>query len=323
MRKLLLFPLLLILATAASAQPDRIADFEDFQLPLDTFLRADATHLDTTFESNRVLIPSQYDTSFGGFWSGGFAISTSRNDSVGNFTNLYGVVAGEGALNSDTYLVGQQDSYLLFDSLSVPTSLYYTLPTYTAQVLRDGSAFSRPFGVDSTGQAGVPDSLVLQVRGYYEHDLLLQRDIFLADFRGSDDDDYILDEWRREEFFTILLDSLHFTLVSSDQNMFGNNTPDFFALDHIELAQLIISTREEVQVTKVDAYPNPSAELVRLGDGAVAVQLQLLDQLGRPVREVAAYQLGQPLPVHTLASGLYTAVMRAPDATYISQFVVK
>ncbi|MDP4933727.1 MAG: hypothetical protein NWR30_03370, partial [Salibacteraceae bacterium] len=75
--------------------------FEELNLPLDTFWNGSdlsGKYLEqmNAGMSDTFIAYNQYDTSFGGYWSGGFAISTMTDDSTGNFTNLYSSIAGGG-----------------------------------------------------------------------------------------------------------------------------------------------------------------------------------------------------------------------------------
>ena len=72
---------------------DNTLEFESLGLPLDTFWNGQDTsvYLEDYFE-----VSCLYDTSFGGYWSSGIAISTMRDDSTGDFTNLYSSITGSG-----------------------------------------------------------------------------------------------------------------------------------------------------------------------------------------------------------------------------------
>ena len=180
---------LVLAVNSLYSQVANVLSFENFGLPLDTVLRADPAHQDTFFNAGDVLIPSVFDTSFGGYWAGGWSISTSRNDSVGDFTNLEGSITGGGNGGSNTYLVGQNFAYLLLPPNATFNHVAFTNTTYTAHAVEDGSLFSRPFGIDSLGNSGFPDSLLLRLEVYLNNSLVDLIQGALADYRYSDDSD--------------------------------------------------------------------------------------------------------------------------------------
>jgi len=87
------FSFLFIFSTTLSLAQS-VASFEDFDLPLDSFLN----NADTLggFQSGDAFFPNVFNPNFGGFWESGWAISTVRDDSTSGFTNLYGAITGSG-----------------------------------------------------------------------------------------------------------------------------------------------------------------------------------------------------------------------------------
>lgn len=326
MKFLSLLALVASLQVSASAQ-QRILNFEEFGLPLDTFLRADASHLDTLFESFDALIPSVYDTSFGGYWASGWTISTSRNDSIGNFTNLVGSITGSGNEGSSTYLVGQNKAYLLLPPNASFEGLSYSNTTYTANAVENGSFFSRPFGIDSIGNSGFPDSLILKVELYHAGTITEQFQLFLADYRFADDNqDYVLDYWNSHLLIaTVILptDSISFTLVSSDQSAFGNNTPDFFALDDLLFSIGVSATEQLAKGQPLSAFPNPITSTVTLGSGGDWAQVYISDVAGRIVQLIPDFSLGSTLDLSHLQPGTYYAIARNHDGSHAAKLMIR
>jgi len=311
--KPLLTGLFLLSAVVAHSQYV-ILNFEEENLPLDTFLTASTANPDSSFNFSGLSFPSEYNPAYGGFWSGGWALSSSRNDSIGNFSNLFGAATGEGYNGSSTYMVGQNGAYILLPSGSEFAKVYVTNTTYTAEVLENGSGFSRPFGVDTAGVSGVPDSLLLSIIGYEEGNPTKSQGIFLADFRNSVDSlDYILREWRAADHFLpsynfAPVDSITFRLFSSDNGSFGNNTPDFFAMDALYVILGTSGTQDLLVRNELKVWPNPASSQLHIGEGGDAVQLHVADINGRLVRFYPSYQLGQSIDLSGLPAGPYTVV---------------
>ena len=82
MQKIYLTFLYLLLAHLSFAQTT--ISFESFDIPLDTFLNGNDGS--TSYQEENAVFPTFFD---GTFWLGGWAISTSRDDSTSEFSNLY------------------------------------------------------------------------------------------------------------------------------------------------------------------------------------------------------------------------------------------
>jgi len=320
---------LLILSTFIANGQYVILNFEEDNLPLDTFITASASNTDSNFVFDGLVFPSVYDPSYGGFWVGGWALSTSRNDTTGDFSNLFGAVTGGGYNRSSTYLVGQDEAYILLPPGSQFAKVYVTNTTYTANVLEIGSGFSRPFGIDTSGMSGVPDSLVLNISAYDSGNVSTTQEIYLADFTPAEDSlDSVLREWRANDHFLpsysfYPADSIAFRMYSSDNGAFGNNTPDFFAMDALYVILGTSSIADLLSTKPLKVWPNPASSLVRVGEGGDAAQLHIADMNGRVVRFYPNYNLGQSVELSSLPSGTYTAVTMGRGLNGAAQFIVK
>ena len=190
------------------------------------------------FDLGQAFFPNEYVREFGGFWASGWAIS-GRTDSVSSgFENLLSAKPGSGQAGSVQYAVGQQGSVIRLQGIArgnTAQGLWVTNTTYTHNSLRDGDMFAKAFG----GEDGTdPDFFRLSVSGFLNGVPTTDSvTTYLADYRFEDDSlDYILDDW---EFVDLQplgpVDSLVFTMVSSDVGDFGINTPTFFAIDQLIL----------------------------------------------------------------------------------------
>ena len=107
------------------------------------------------------------------------------------------------------------------------SGIYVTNTTYAHNSMRDGDQFSKKFTNAD--------------QDYYKRLTLVHgTDVdsvgfFLADFTHSDStQDYILNDWQYIDLTPLgFVDSIKFSLYSSDNGTFGMNTPAFFALDNI------------------------------------------------------------------------------------------
>ncbi|MEM7573562.1 MAG: DUF4465 domain-containing protein [Bacteroidota bacterium] len=286
----------------AQAQTELIIDFEDIGLEADSFLNgSDGAILfgfpQETFGNYPFEFPVNFQTfDSGGFWVGGWAISTVLDTMTGDFTNLYGAAAGRGNDNSLTYAIGQNNAHIKLATMDqlvngAPfTGFYVTNTTYAARVIRDGNDFTDgPFG----GEDGTrPDFFRLQVKAFAQGSATGDStEIYLADYRFEDDSqDYIIEDWTYVELpdWVPFADSISFTLLTSDVGVNGPNTPYFFAVDDLSF-NILTSTLELPPSLQPTAYPNPvSSELLRLqwpADAQWTTDLRwyLHDALGRPV----------------------------------------
>ncbi|MEM8585737.1 MAG: DUF4465 domain-containing protein [Bacteroidota bacterium] len=331
--------ILLFFATVLSAQAQQITvDFESINLELDSFLNgSDGT---TSFclpeEGNDNCLfefPVRFDTSFGGFWAGGWAISTVLDTTDGSFMNLYGASAGRGFDQSNTYAVGQQGSFFrpdvadLLSNGAAFRSFYVTNTTFAARAIRDGSPpFSDPFGGSSGDE---PDFFKLIVRGFAEGQATGDTtEIFLADYRFDDNDqDFIIEDWTLVELdsWALDIDSISFTLESSDvDSVVGINTPTFFAIDQITF-DLLASLDDPTPDWAPVAYPNPSPNgLIELDwptmfSWTAADWWYLHDALGRPIARG-----NQRLDYLNLADqprGVYYLILNRSEARYSIKLV--
>ena len=227
----------------ATAQAQTAITFEKFELSPDTILNG--SDQVGQFEVDQVIFPNVYFPNYGGFWGGGWAISGKKDSIDANFTNLYGAVPAAGNLGTLTYAVGQQGAVMKLTgeaTSSVIRGLYVTNTTYAHGIMRDGdpNGFATIFGGEN-GDA--PDFFLLTIKGYRQGELIEDSvDFYLADYRFSDNlEDYVVDEWTYISLESLgEVDSLLFTLDSSDKGENGINTPAFFAVDDVIIETPII-----------------------------------------------------------------------------------
>ncbi len=293
-----------------------ISDFENVTLPNQNNHVYNDSLGGSGFSSGNAFLLTKWDTSFGGFWSSGWAASALYDSititSAPDYSNLYGCIANKGYNNSNVFAVGQVDVFdsihpnpmikLTGNSLGKPVlGMYVTNSTYAYKSMEYGDSFAKKFG-DTTGthcacpQGSYPDWFKLTVNRYY-HDTLFHDsvEVYLADFRFTNNaQDYILKTWIWIDLrylgltdSTGFTDSLLFTLHSSDNYAPGMmNTPAFFCIDN--LTTNASTHPNEIQnylsSTELNLFPNPAKDFFEIAyqtETPSFVSLKMLDITGR------------------------------------------
>ena len=227
------------------------------------------------FQSNGLLFNNEFNATFGS-WSG-WSFSNTTDSTTAGFTNQYSAIAGRGAGKSDTYAVATA-----FDGALVPTvsrdpetsgdfgSIRITNTTYAALSMMQGDDFAKKFGGESGDD---PDFFLLTIEGINDSGASVGVvDFYLADFRFADNRlDYIVDEWTMVDLSSLAgAVELAFALSSSDVGSFGMNTPAYFAVDDVEMAneralpmitvhRNASDTSEDLAVTLASSDPSEAA----------------------------------------------------------------
>ena len=312
------------------AQVEYLIDFEDIELEADSFLNgSDGTIVFGFPQDVFGNAPFQFPVDFvtfesGGFWVGGWAISTVLDTVTGDFTNLYGAAAGRGNNGSLTYAIGQNNSYFELATMDQLVNgapfrgFYVTNTTYAARVIRDGNMFTDgPFGGDDGDR---PDFFRLKVKAFAEGFATGDStEIYLADYRFEDDSlDYIIEDWTYVELpdWVPFADSISFSLLTSDIGENGPNTPYFFAVDDLRF-DILSSTRELPPSLQPTVFPNPlTDDLIRLQWPVDArwtndMRWYLHDAAGHPV----ASGTNQPyqININQAPAGVYYLVISSAE----------
>ncbi len=166
----------------------------------------------------------QYD-----FWSG-WAYSKETYNITPGFSNQYSAIPGSGAGGSENYAVSYGPTNISFNTrlnFSQGRGVFVTNTTWAYYAMLDGDPPSRKFGQG--------DWFQLRIEGFENMDSTGTIDFYLADFRSTESDNhYIVDDWRFVDLSPLgTVDTLAFTLTSSDTGDWGMNTPNFFAIDDI------------------------------------------------------------------------------------------
>lgn len=307
MMRLLLTSVLLTALSVGYGQTT--ADFENFNLPLDSFLNDAGT--EDAFFSGPVALPNRYDPQWGA-WEH-WAISTKTDASTPGYLNQYSCIAGGGADSTYTYTV----SYAYTPSVvrltnavngAVFSGAFICNSSYAYWSMKDGDAFSKRFG----GETGDdPDFFKLTVKKYQNGALVDDPKIefYLADYRFSNNaQDYIVKDWTYVPLNGLgIADSLNFELSSSDNGTFGMNTPAYFCLDQISIqgntGTGVLMVDESVQV-----FPNPAVDQLFIDAGDAEVkQIVIYNAIGQALLEEAGADW---VDVRTLEKGIYLASVK-------------
>ena len=191
------------------------------------------------FVSGPVSLNNDYDSTFGS-WSG-WSVSNSTDVTTPGYLNQYSSISGGGALDSSSYFVASAYGYPALPTITLSDdltfdSLLVTNTTYAALSMQEGDSFAKKFG----GETGDdPDFFLLTIEGFDSSDASVGTvDFYLADYRFADNSqDYMVRDWSLVDVSSLgSASNLVFSLTSSDVGAYGMNTPAYFAIDQLVLA---------------------------------------------------------------------------------------
>ena len=187
-------------------------------------------------------MPVLWDTSFGGYWAAGWAVSRKLDGSGGasDFAkHLYCAKPGQGSeknmagkYDGKAFAIGMNGSFLVSEAGPSSGILGFKIAntTFAYNSMKSGDAFAKKFGGASGNDA---DSFVLKISAFHKGQFLFSKRVILADFRFADNaKDYILDSWAIVDLSMPQnevgpRDSFVFELMSSDNGQFGMNAGIF------------------------------------------------------------------------------------------------
>ncbi|MFN5317685.1 MAG: DUF4465 domain-containing protein [Bacteroidia bacterium] len=205
--------------------------------------------------------PTVWDTSFGGYWLTGFALSNMTDSVTSGFGNMYSAKSGSGYAQSAQYAVAYGNHYFTL-SAGIIDSMRITNNTYAYNSMRDGDAFSKKFGGLSGND---PDYFRIIFKGFLQGSEKPDSVIFyLADFRSDYNfEDYIVRDWTGASLITLgNVDSVTYRFESSDVGNFGINTPSYFCLDALQISNGSAGIHATTIQSAPIAYPNPASHAI-------------------------------------------------------------
>lgn len=275
------------------------------------------------FTSGDITFPNEFDTTWGapGYWLGGFAYSNITDTVTSGVGNKYSAITGSGLYNNPIYVVSSNNSSLKFNSSNVQfnmSEIVVTNSTYAYHSIKDGDAFAKKFG-GPTGND--PDWFKLTIKMYFEGVYNDSVDFYLADFRFSDNSqDYIIKDWQSINLVSFgSIDSMYFELYSSDNGMWGMNTPAFFCIGGF--LELVTSIDELSQHT-FSFFPNPANEVLNIKSENNIEQLTITDMSGRVVKTIYNSNTNQvKVDVADLISGIYFIQVVSKGVPQVQKFI--
>lgn len=201
--------------------------------------------------------PAYFFNSYNPNWLswGGWSYSNISDNITPGWGNQYSAITGAGRSSESGSNYGisyaSPSAGIVFKDGSAHevSGFYVTNTTYTTMSIKHGDDFSKKFG----GEGGADqDWLKLTVIGYIQGDSASSATFYLADYRGDNpEDDYIVENW---EWFDLAglgkVDSLAFSMSSTDNGDWGMNTPSYFAMDNLtvvpDIAPIVSDPLEDV-----------------------------------------------------------------------------
>lgn len=235
MRKIISTALAVIISATTFAQT--VSDFENLLLPNNlNGAHWNGSDLSGGFASGNAYFKNNYDTAFQA-WNG-FAYTNETDDTTASWSNQYSAITASGFDDSENYAVAYH-----YDNTGLTltgnatgkfvSGFYATNTTYAYFTMLNGDSIfgARKF---TTG-----DWFKLTAKGFLNGSQTADSvDFYLADLRNSDTTrQYILNTWKWVNLLPLgLVDSISFSLSSSDNGDWGMNTPGYFAMDNFTTA---------------------------------------------------------------------------------------
>lgn len=297
------------------------SDFESFSV-VDTFMNGASNPLGHTFLDGNVAFENYYDTSFGGYWSGGFAISGVKDSTSQGFSNLYGCFPAEGAAGSSNYAMGNNFSMAILNgnaSGKMVDGLHITNSTFAVLSMTMGDNFAKKFGgLDGND----PDWFKIEIFGQSGGVFTDTVEFYLADYRFSDNSkDYIIKNWKWLDLRPLgNVDTLIFYLSSSDNNQLGMNTPAFFAIDNLKTLDSGLDLNPD-KIDAVSVYPNPAEDWIFFNGLDENSRLEIIDISGKSVWIGAIDASG--LDLSRFEKGLYFYKLSSARNLKDGRFIIK
>ena len=210
-----------------------IADFEDLDLTPESYWNG--SDGSGGFASGDAHFSNTYSADWDS-WDG-FSYSNATDTVTEGLAAQYNAITGQGQGGSANYAIGwvgwTSPPTVTLSSAGVVDGLYVTNCSYSYYAMQNGDLYSKKFG-GSTGDD--PDFFLLTITGRDAGGNITGAvDFYLADYRPADGaGDYIVNTWQYVDLSSLgVVESLEFTLSSSDVSDWGMNTPGYFAIDTI------------------------------------------------------------------------------------------
>ncbi|MFT6747538.1 MAG: hypothetical protein ACJAZ2_001891 [Glaciecola sp.] len=305
----------------ASVGAQTTSDFENLTLAAGTYWTGTDASADSTFDSGN----AGFQNSFSSWWSAGWAYSNVKDSTTAGYTNNYGARAGSGYSESANYVVGKSGAKVVLKGESggrQVEGMYINNGTYAALSMTDGDGFAKKFG-GATGND--EDWFLLTIKGHYNGSVVSDSvNFYLADFRFADSaQDYVVKDWRWVDLTSLgNVDSLTFSLNSTDIGDWGMNTPAYFCMDNLKTAgtPLFVSKKSS---SVIEVYPNPTYGVLNVNGVLVGDNVQIIDVMGKVVMGTTGTSNLSTFDVGNLESGIYILNVWSHDELTQKKFIKK
>ncbi len=223
-RKFFSLALVLIAGSAISAG---VVNFDDLSLGSESYWNG--SDYSAGFASGGALFNNSFADYGGGYvaWEG-WAYSNVTNNTTQGYTNQYSAITGS-ALSGSNYGVAYVGyaglPTITLEVASTVGGMYITNTTYAYYTMLNGDAYSRQFNSS--------DWFLLTVTGFDAVGGATGTVNFYLAQNGT-----ILNDWAYVDLSSLgVVSSLTFVLSSTDNGMFGMNTPAYFAMDNFVIPE--------------------------------------------------------------------------------------
>lgn len=277
---------------------------------------------DHIFSFQNTFTVSQY-----GPYSSAWSYSNITDNNTSGPGNQYSAITGEG-VNSSNYAVCNGPVQRVFEkdgNAFTSVGGYFTNTTYAYHSMLNGDAFATQFG-DVTNTAGGEDWFLLTIYGL---DVDSNRtadsvNFYLADYRFADDnEDYLIEEWTYVDLSSLgNIYGYEFALSSSDEGMWGMNTPAYFAMDKLGAEDTTISINE-IKTIEVSIYPNPTNDIINyVIDQNEVNDIRIITAEGKTISQFQPNKsLGQ-ISLHQFGSGIYFIEFAGTNSSVMRKVLV-
>lgn len=304
------------------------ADFQNLTLSPSTYWNGSTGTASVstvgTFTSGNCVFPNSYNGSFGGYWSSGWAYSNMKDSTTAGSGNQYSVRSAVGYSNSTVYSIAQGDAKLKFNASAVGKQMagfYVNNSTYAYLSMKNGDSYAKKFGGVSGND---PDWFKLKIQKYFGGILSPNDSVtfYLADFRFAiNAQDYIVKNWQYVNLTSLgNVDSLKFTLTSSDNSGGYMNTPSYFCMDNFQTLNLVSGiTENKIVENSVNIYPNPTTNQLNISSTFSIDKIEIYNQLGSLV-----FQSNSTVnDISTLETGIYLLKIMSKDGAIEAKRFIK
>ena len=256
------------------------------------------------------------------YWSAGFIYSNQTDSTTSGAGNIYSARAGSGK-NSDNYIVAKNKTRIKLTGAAtnnIVSGMHITNTTFAANSMRDGDAFGKQFG-GTTGND--EDWFLLTIKGYTNgNETTDSVNFYLADYRFTDNtQDYIVKDWQWVDISSLgAIDSVSFTLTSSDTAPWGINTPTFFAIDNFNDQSVSVETLHNELAFSI--FPNPTKENLTILLKNDAISIQVIDVTGKIRYAENNISTGNKVVnLSALKAGIYFLKINTENGSSVQRFI--